>query len=509
MINSPSLEVRAEHDSLAEYLDAVLTASERKHVGLISFNQWRFALAAVIETALEAKSIGSKVTVAFWSGQTPLLDTGWSSNRSLARLLCTRTSDQNAEQILKSAGFSKNDFARPPIKSWRPTDMPPTPHPLTRAKIRELEYHSSGMGRSILQVHPDFNTPISADHVWPSNWIETAMRSYAWAFDQATALIRERKLTTVVVYNGRFTHDRAVAAAGEQAGIKVLYYDSGGYETDFDLTEATTHDWVHLQERMVEMYESWPDDDRDALGRKWFIDRQTHSDVHNEVFTGVQTPGFIEEIPNTEQLVVFFSSSGDEIIELELDWSQYFYSQEQALKELAKVCRAKPGTSLVVRTHPHMRLKPPRDLVDWTAAVEEATPAAHFDPSSPVDSYELMRAADVVFTYGSTSGVEAAFIGKPVVVMGPSAYDLLGSARKITSVEEIAEALSSPPTPNSQSTLSFGLMMQRRGFNYHHMKMNSEEILELNGIQLKDASGVVMKFGDFQKRKRAAKLTRK
>lgn len=507
VIEKQNRKLRAEFPSLAGYLNEVLTSKDRENVGLISFNQWRFALAAVVETALEAQSIGSNVTVALWSNDTPLADTGWSSSRKFARIFATRTSDQNAERILKSAGFKESNFARPPIKRWIATEMPATPNPLTREKIRELRYRSSGMGRSILQVHPDFNTPISADHVWPSKWIETAMRSYAWAFDQASALIRERQLTTVVVYNGRFTHDRAVAAAAEQAGIKVLYYDSGGYETDFDLTEATTHDWVHLQNRMLTMYQSWPDQDRDELGKKWFIDRQTHADVHNQVFTGEQTPGFLEELPEAEQIVVFFSSSGDEIVELELDWSKYFGSQEQALNALAEACRNRPGTSLIVRTHPHMRLKPPRDLADWTDAVNAATPSEHFDPTSPVDSYELMRAADIVFTYGSTSGVEAAFLGKPVAVMGPSAYDSLGCAQRIMTSEDLETVLDNPPIPHPEKTLSYGLMMQRRGFNYRHLKTLDNGDLELNGVELSDASDFVMKLGDFQKRRRAAKLT--
>ena len=38
--------------------------------------------------------------------------------------------------------------------------------------------------------------------------------------------------------------------------MRVLYYDTGGYDTDFDLTDATTHDWAHLQGRMLRMYDA-------------------------------------------------------------------------------------------------------------------------------------------------------------------------------------------------------------------------------------------------------------
>ncbi len=96
-----------------------------------------------------------------------------------------------------------------------------------------------------------------------------------------------------------------------------------------------------------------------------------------------------------------------------------------------------------------------------------------------------MASADVVFTYGSTSGVESAFIGKPVVVMGPSAYDLLGCARRITSADEIAACLDEPPTPHPEKAIPYGLMMQRRGFNYARLSRTDDGRPELAGRGLR------------------------
>ena len=169
------------------------------------------------------------------------------------------------------------------------------------------------------------------------------------------------------MYNGRFTHDRAVAAAAQAEGVRVLYYDTGGYDTDFDLTEATTHDWAHLQGRMLRMY----DDVGSGRARRHrlLMVHRTGSRTRTTT-TGCssvhQTRGHIEGLPEAEHVVAFFSSSGDEIAELDLDWADYLHSQEAAL---AATCRSRagngPGTALVVRTHPHMRLKPaarPRGL---------------------------------------------------------------------------------------------------------------------------------------------------
>ncbi len=500
---------RAEFPSLEEYLRQTLTESQRQAIGLVTFNQWSFALGAVCETALAARAIGSDVVVGFWSGRTPLYDTGWMTSRRLARLMRTATPDQRAEQALRAADLPEACFVEPPIRRWHTDALPALPEPLTRSRIRALTYRGSDMGRSILQVHPDANTPISDAHVWPRRWVRSAMRSYAWVYDQTRALVRDCGLGAVVVYNGRFTHDRAVAAAAEAEGAQVLYYDTGGYDTDFDLTDATTHDWAHLQGRMIRMYDAWSADERDTIGAAWFVNRQTHADENNRVFVGEQRRGHLDGIPEDGRVVAFFSSSGDEIAELDLDWADYLQSQENALLELARACRERPGTSLVVRTHPHMRLKPDRDLADWIVTVEKAAPAVHFDPTSPIDSYALMAAVDQVFTYGSTAGVEASFMGRPVAVMGPSAYDQLGCARRIRSVEGIREALDDPPMPRPQAAIPYGLMMQRRGFQYERLERSPEGIPTLAGIALDEADIRTQKVSDVLRRSWTNWLTRR
>ena len=159
------MSLAPEFPSLEQYLMETLTDDERRSFGLLTFNQWPFALGAVCETALGAQAIGAHVTVGFWSGQTPLYDTGWMTSRTVARALGSATMDQRAEKALREAGLPADAFVDPPIRRWRPQGLPDLPTPLTRSHIRSLTYKGSDMGRSILQVHPNDNTPISEAHV--------------------------------------------------------------------------------------------------------------------------------------------------------------------------------------------------------------------------------------------------------------------------------------------------------------------------------------------------------
>ena len=126
-----------------------------------------------------------------------------------------------------------------------------------------------------------------------------------------------------------------------------------------------------------------------------------------------------------------------------------------------------------------------------------------------MDSYALMDRADVVFTYGSTAGVEAAFFGRPVVVMGPSAYDELGCARRITTEDQIGAAIDTPPQVQPTAAIPYGLMMQRRGFSYAHVQRQDDDVLMLYGQPIAEASQNAQKASDAWRKVRTWWLTRR
>ena len=494
--------IRAEHKSLEGYLKSVFTPAELSRPLIVNFNHWDFVQLAYADVAMTLHTLGSKVELALWANETPMRDIGWSSSRKVARLLRSPSREENICRALIKGGINQSSFVQPPIKQWTPVDPIRLPQRLNRTSIRQMKYRGADMGRAILQVHPDSETPVADSYEWPSQWVYVAARSFAFAFDQVSEIIKRNVITSVVVYNGRFLHDRAAAAAAQQKAIPILSYDTGGSDTDFDLTVDETHDWSKLQSRMLSMYDNWDPSTRDHIGTTWFTDRQQHLDSANQAYTDAQKIGLSIEVPNNRCVVVFFSSSGDEIAELDLDWDEYFGTQDNALQVLGRQCKKIKDTYLVVRTHPHKRRKPKLDVASWHETVRRIDPDLHLDEYSDIDSYALMRQADIVVTYGSTTGIEAAFAGKPVIVMGPSAYDQLGVAERVMNESQLQEALSAPRGSDPRGALAFGLMMTRRGFHYENVAKNNN--FELNGIVLRDSNPLVLHISDY-----IAKLARK
>lgn len=490
------LTLRAEHRSLEGYLRERLPREQWERVLLPSFNQWAIATAVVAELSATLHRMGAQPTIALWADETPVRDVGWTTSGRLSRILRSRGRDARVRAGLEAFGLPASAFVRPPIAPWQPGAALPEPEALYRSALRQLTYRGAPLGRALLQVHPDRNTPVSDDHLWPRRWVDACIRSYAYVFDQVVELIVQRGSTAVAVFNGRFLHDAAAAAAARHMGVPVLSYDFGGNDTDFDLTVDHTHDWSALQRRMLHLYEDWDPSERERLGARWFEERRKHVDPRNTPFTESQNVGTGIEKPPGKRLVVFFSSSGDEISELELDWAGFFFGQEGALMAVAEICRELPNVVLVVRTHPHKRHKPKRDVEDWHRAVEEASPDIHIDEFSPVDSYTLMDQADVVITYGSTTGVEAAYCQRPVAVLGPSAYDVLGCAFRAKTRESLKEFIASPFMGSDVGALAYGLMMLRRGFLFHHVTPQGE----IGGTKLIDSNKVILKVSDVLQR---------
>lgn len=501
------MKPRAEHASLEQYLSVALPPERLQRVGIVSFNQWGFVLGAIGEIGATLHSMGADPSIALWADETPMRDVGWTTSHRLARLLRSPSRDMRLRAGLRSIGVPAAAFANPPIARWRPAGPLPAAGDRHRSAIRRLTYRGAPLGKAILQSTPDTETPVTDDYLWPPGWLAAAIRSYAWAFDQSLALIQARDLTALVAYNGRFLHDAAAAAAAQHAGIPVLSYDMGGNDTEFDLTIDATHDWSALQRRMRTMYDTWPAHERDAIGSSWFTERSQHVDERNARFTDAQRVG--EGIDRPDGLLVaYFSSSGDEISELELDWSECFGDQPGALMALAEACR-ELGATLLVRTHPHKRRKPRRDVEEWHEAVRAAAPDIHLDEHSTVDSYTLMRQADVVVTYGSTTGVEAAFAGRPVVVMGPSAYDELGCATRVRSPQELRAALAEPAPGTREGAIAYGLMMRRRGFAGRYVDVRQPgDVRVLSDVAMEEPSRLVRSLSDLLVRGERRRLRR-
>lgn len=67
-----------------------------------------------------------------------------------------------------------------------------------------------------------------------------------------------------------------------------------------------------------------------------------------------------------------------------------------------------------------------------------ATPNFHMvKPESPCSSYILIDHCDAVLTFGSRTGIEATYWGKPSILIGSAAYESFDVAHRVTEIQDL------------------------------------------------------------------------
>jgi len=293
-------------------------------------------------------------------------------------------------------------------------------------------------------------------------------------FRAVTARLLRDRPDRVYVFNGRLALERSVLRSCEQAGVDCFVHERGCDTYHYSLSRnAMPHDieWVDASIR-----EHWQaaaaDPGREAVAAQWFIDRANRVERSWYSFTKEQTPRALPAgWDPSRHNVVIFTSSEDEFAAIGDQWRNHLYTnQREGVERLVADLPARDANvHVTIRMHPNQARLNNRHT---NALRRLGGPCVTVvPPEDRVDSYELIRAATVVATFGSTVGVEAVFWEKPSVLLGPSFYQNLGAALRVQSHEEALQVILHPPaTADRSKALPFGYWQQTHGHRFRHFE---------------------------------------
>lgn len=135
--------------------------------------------------------------------------------------------------------------------------------------------------------------------------------------------------------------------------------------------------------------------------------------------------------------VTFFLSSQDECESLGRAWHSIFRNNSAIVRD---ACRANPDYHFCVRFHPNQA----GILSDIETDFRLLAPLSNltiYYPQDPIDTYQLVQWSELVVAFQSTIALEAAWMRKPVIQLGPSFYDSLGIAETPSTIEEFLHLL--------------------------------------------------------------------
>lgn len=283
------------------------------------------------------------------------------------------------------------------------TDDPLTPL-TTRRFLRSARLVTRGLAKALDDARPDIVLLLNGLFFF---------ESIAWA------LCRERGID-VVTYERGFIKDTLLFRRDAPAGLGEI-----------------THLWGAWSERVLTEAE-------DLTLSEYLADRQLGRRTIDRFWDGAS----FEDLGRTRpgRRAVLFTN---------LTWDTAVIGQEKAFPSIrdwvahaVQFFAGRPDDELVIRIHPaEVKLagKQTREpLGDFlTERFPELPPNVRvIAAEDPISSYPLMESSDVGLVYTSTSGLELALAGTPVIVAGRTHYQDKGFTIDVDSVEEFDRALS-------------------------------------------------------------------
>ncbi|WP_456323657.1 hypothetical protein [Hydrogenimonas sp.] len=257
-------------------------------------------------------------------------------------------------------------------------------------------------------------------------------------YEKFTTMIPVKNFDAIVIFNGRLSTVRPLLRLAKSMEIPVLVHEVGQDIKHYSITYNTyPHDLKNIHKEIFELVLSYNENMLNE-GKLWFENRIKPS---SHRFIKHQKEKFLPYNWSDEDFnLVVFISSEDEFVAIEEWQNPYYADQNEGLRKLLEDLKDK-NIKVYLRVHPNLSSV----LNSQTKAIKELDDQYGFltviGPDDKVDTYELAKKASIVLTFGSTVGIESAFLGTPSITMGQSPYTVLGSTILPINHEQMIEII--------------------------------------------------------------------
>jgi hypothetical protein len=294
----------------------------------------------------------------------------------------------------------------------------------TLADLQTLEAKGvkpgSAIANEVVTLIQDRNLSITKNYTL----ILKMIRSYLEIYSATQIEIIENRIDKVLLFNGRFLHERAVWDASKELGTEILLFETT--RNRLHVRKLGFHNRDNNQKLVIEHWKNSEETLESKIfeSNLWFEDMNGKS---NPFFTSIK----VQSISDKPYLV-YFSNSDDEAVGFWESWSENLGKQIDCVKRLQEIIAKQNKYNLVIRLHPNLLNKTVNEIDSWLDLPEKPNSMV-IEPSEKISSYELLEKSIGVITFGSTMGIQAAHALKPVLVLADCKYDELGIADKATS----------------------------------------------------------------------------
>ena len=354
-----------------------------------------------------------------------------------------------------------------------PATVSETPTFETVEQLKQHRVDDFDIGYAVLSSLISFCRDPEPDLATHSELINRFYQSALAAYKSTLQYIERKSPDRIYVFNGRFAAMRAVFRACQTKQVDCYLHERGCDQFHFELfANQLPHNIEGIHAAIESGWNSADPTKREKIGASWFHDRVNRVERNWQSFVKGQQIGKLPEDwnPNCHNVAIFCTSD-DEFVAIGDSWQNKLYkNQLSAIQKIIDSFNGDDSIRLYVRMHPNL------------ANTENATKQQMLNlkspnltvigPSDPCDTYQLMRAANVVVSFGSSVGIEAVFWNKPSVLLGPSMYQHLpGTIQPKTHEGAVCQiAARDLPPADRTGAIRYGHWFQTHGIKFDYFE---------------------------------------
>jgi hypothetical protein len=346
--------------------------------------------------------------------------------------------------------------------------------------IKKIEYKQSKIGYAALSDYLSMSRNlfplIDKEFI---DFFNPLLVSAAKMTDAVLTAIKTLKPDIIGIFNSRTIYSRPIADICKYYKIPFIAFEIGFDSDNFVLRKeflnCDVHDINYNNQLINKYWESAdiPLEEKIKASSNFFMKRRQGIPCADKVYTSNQVSGLLpKDWDHTKQNIVIFNSSEDEMASLgeEYDKMFLFPSQYQGIKYIFDKFENHNDIHFYLRIHPNLKDIPyayHKRLYDF----DHYNNVSIIPGDSEISTYTLIDNADKIITFGSTTGIEAAFVHKPVILLGYCLYSFLDVAYVAKSQEELEDLINVKQLPPKDNTGALKLAYYRMNNEFDHLTL--------------------------------------
>lgn len=362
--------------------------------------------------------------------------------------------------------------------------------------LQKFYIENFDVGYSVLSTLTSFKKDYYINIHENLDFIEKTSNEAISIYYSAIKCLEDVKPDLVYIYNGRFHSSRPVIRAAQKLNIKVKTYEFKHGKDGYIIQDGSYPHDIEQNKRQINFFwvKNKDHEQKISVGNEFFNQLRFNEDF-NKFTQSNKENNNISFLDESKINISIFNTSFHEIAGFE-DWNKKFYESQEKLIDYILSKFQDNNYHFYFRVHPNLKNLKNKQALDILNLKYDNLTIIPAD--SEVDSYKIIERSEKVIVFGSTIGVEACYLGKPVILAGRALYEDLNIAYVAKSHDELVSLIKRKLTALPQiNAIKYGYYQIARNTKISYFKhslksSNAFYNLYSAGLTYKDVGSTII-----------------